>query len=449
MSSNGVRPLTPAESLVRLRRRLTAWYGVTFFAILALLGIGMFATITRRFDLALDASLRDATAELIATVRERGPVEAVRDLRIPDRTLIITDSSGTPVAGAADEAWLRELARRATAQDSAHAVHRPNSDRILRGEARAFHLASGGSFVAIAVADEIELEDRYADLIAAFGGAALAAVVLVAVGGWLLARKSTKPVEQSIAHMRRFMADAAHELRTPLTVVRSRAEVALQRSRAPEDYVSALHGIERETTRVSRIVEDLLMLARADAGERPIERRRVFLDDLALDAAEAARVIAERRQVRVEVGEFEEAAIVGDAQLLRQLALILLDNAVKFTGPSGVVRVSVRATASLVTLTVADTGVGIPSDQLPHVFERFYRGDPARSRQPATTPETGVEPTANATHDSSQGAGLGLAIAQWIAEQHAGSIRIDSQAGRGTRVVVQLPAATADVVSSS
>jgi signal transduction histidine kinase len=186
-----------------------------------------------------------------------------------------------------------------------------------------------------------------------------------------------------------------------------------------------LRNIERETAQLGRIVEDLLMLARADAGERPIERRRVFLDDVALDAADAARVIADRRSVRLEVDEFEESPVDGDASLLRQLTIILLDNAIKFTDAGGVVRLSIRRAGTGSVLSVSDTGAGIPSDQLPHVFERFYRGDPARTR-------TGG-------NGASQGAGLGLSIAQWIAIEHGATLSIASSPGAGTRVTVEFP----------
>jgi signal transduction histidine kinase len=169
------------------------------------------------------------------------------------------------------------------------------------------------------------------------------------------------------------------------------------------------------------------MLARADAGERPIERRRVFLDDLALDAAESARTIADRKGVRLEVDEFEETPVNGDPTLLRQLVLILLDNAIKFTDAGGLVRVGVRVTGARAVLTVADTGVGIAADQVPHVFERFYRGDPSRRRD-------------SAGEGTSEGVGLGLSIAQWIADQHSGTIEIESTLGRGTTVVVRFPA---------
>jgi signal transduction histidine kinase len=285
----------------------------------------------------------------------------------------------------------------------------------------------GAPLVAVAVADRVELEDRYAALIAAFGGATVVAVVLVAGGGWLLVRKSTEPVERTIDHMRRFMADAAHELRTPLAVLRGRAEIALQQPRDGAAYVDALRGIEGESRRLGRIVEDLLTLARADAGERPVERARVYLDDVTADAAGAAGALAAGRGVTLTMAEYEEAVVEGDAALLRQLVMILLDNAVKFTPAGGEVRVRVGAPAGRATLVVEDTGVGIGADQLPHVFERFWRGDPARTRGAA------------GGSGSPDGAGLGLAIARWIADAHGAAIDLASEPGRGTRVVVAFP----------
>jgi signal transduction histidine kinase len=429
------------HSLSRLRLRLTAWYVGTFFAILTLLGLGMFDVITRRFDSELDASLRVATHEIERAMKRLpsitqsvpiDPAEAVERLRIPDRTLLLADTLGRVITRGEIESWMAPLARAAWRHGGVDTNYHLAHDRMLRVHAERM-VFGGRPLIAIAAADEIELEDRYTSLIASFVAAALVALVLVAGGGWFLARQTTEPVERTIAHMRRFMADAAHELRTPLTVVRSRAEIALQRSRSVDDYVHALREIERESERLGKIVEDLLMLARADAGERPIERQRVFLDDVTLDAAEAARTIADRKGVRLEVASFEEAPVTGDAALLRQLVMILLDNAVKFTAFGGLVRVGVEASATAATMTVSDSGVGIPADQLPHVFERFYRGDPARTRD--------VVRDAPRDTGASEGAGLGLSIAQWISEEHAGTIRIESSAGQGTVVTVQLPAA--------
>jgi signal transduction histidine kinase len=419
------------KPLVRLRLNLTAWYLATFGAILVLLGGGLFVVIGRQFAQQLDDSLHDATIELerAARIREmelktaRGQVvDAVEELHIPDRSLLLFNAAGKPVTPDTAPQWIRLAARDAAVNGRVQRDLDPNRDHTLRLNAERFTLASGEPMVAVAVADKVELEDRYATLIATFGATAAAALLLVVAGGWFLVRKSTAPVELSMERMRRFMADAAHELRTPLTVLRSRAEIALQQPRAAVDYEDALRGIETEAKRLGTIVEDLLILARADAGERPIARQRVFLDDLTVDAARAARVVAQSKGVAIEVDEFDEAPVDGDPTLLRQLVMILLDNAVKFTNRGGSVRVRVGAPNERPTLVVEDTGVGIASDQLPHVFERFYRGDPARSRGN----DSGID-----------GAGLGLSIAKWIAEAHKAEIALASEPGVGTRVTVR------------
>ncbi|HEX6537417.1 MAG TPA: ATP-binding protein [Gemmatimonadaceae bacterium] len=423
------------QPLGRLRRRLTAWYVATFCLILALLGGGLFVAIRHQIAAQLDGSLRDATTELerAARIREmeartaRGQVvDAVDELHIPDRALYLLEPSGRAVKPPRADEWIRAAARQAAVAGRVERDRALPHERALRLHAERFTLASGVPMIAVAVADKVELEDRYASLIVAFGAAAIVALVLVTAGAWLLVRESTAPVERTIEYMRRFMADAAHELRTPLTVLRSRAEVALQHPREPASYVTALRGIEAESQRLGRIVEDLLTLARADTGERPVERTRVYLDDVAIDAAGAVRVVAEGKGVEVVMAEFEEAVVMGDAALLRQLVMILLDNAVKFTPCGGRVRVGVGTTAGVPTLTVEDTGIGIASDQLPHIFERFYRGDPARSRASATEP-------------ARDGAGLGLSIARWIAAAHDADIAVDSTPGAGTTVVVRFP----------
>lgn len=430
MNRTVYRTVPVPQTLRRLRLRLTIWYAGTFLIILALLGVGMFATITSRFDQELDSSLVDATKQLALLATQRGGPAAVDQLRIPDRTLAIADSAGVSVAGGALEPWLRTLVQ-SSVRGGAHGTNHDETDRILRANARPFRTPDGRELVAVAVADEVELEDRYTALIAEFVAAGLIAAILVAIGGWIVAGQSAVPIERSVDQMRRFMADAAHELRTPLTVVRSRAEVALQRTRSPDEYADALRGIERETIRLGRIVEDLLTLARADAGQRPIERERVFLDDVALDAAEAARVIAERKSVRLEVQEFEETPVVGDAALLRQLGLILLDNAIKFTPAGGVVRIAVRLMANGArALVVADTGVGIGAEELPRIFERFYRGDSSRTRTDGSS--------------ATEGAGLGLSIARWIAEEHKAVILVSSRLGEGTTVTVEFPVPAGD-----
>lgn len=415
-----------AQPLARLRRQLTGWYVATFGLILVLLGGGLFVVIRGQIARQLDESLRKASRELMraAAIREVEAasatgrvVDAVDELHIPDRTLYLLEPDGRPVKPPRAGPWIREAARRAAQEGPINVNFDAADGAELRLHAERFTLRSGTTYVAAAVADRLELEDEYAALIGAFGAAAGLALVLVAAGGYVMVRKSAAPVERTMESMRRFMADAAHELRTPLTILRSRAEVALQRERQGPEYVAALRGVEHEAGRLGGIVEELLTLARADAGERPLHREHLYLDDVVLDAAGAARFVAERQGVALDLDALEEAAVDGDRELLRQLLMIVLDNAVKFTPAGGRVRVGVTAAAGAPTVVVQDTGVGIPAEQLPHVFERFYRGDAARGR--------------------SDGAGLGLSIARWIAEAHGAAIEISSEPGGGTRVTLR------------
>ena len=424
------------QRLVRLRLRLTIWYVATFGLIILLLGAGLFAVIRFQFSQQLDDSLHAATQELVraASIREaeaagaRGRViDAVDELNIPDRTLYLLDSQGNPVKPDTAADWIRSAARMAGGLGQVTIERGIPAQENLRLHALRFRLASGHTLVAVAVADQVELEAKHADLITAFAATAFAALVLVAAGGFLLVRKSTAPIERSMIFMRRFMADAAHELRTPITLLRTRVDVALQQPRDADHYVSALHGVEAEARRLGGIVDSLLVLARADTGERQIERERFFLDYVAIDAAGAERVVARQKGVDLIVEEFEEAPVVGDPALIRQLIMILLDNAVKFTDSGGEVSLRVSLIDGVPTFVVRDTGIGISKEDMPRVFQRFFRGDTARSR--------------------TDGAGLGLSIARWIAREHGAEISLTSEPGQGSRVVVTFPRAAVPVSS--
>src|SRR5438552_2111862 len=331
------------QPLARLRLQLTAWYAGVFTLVLVLLGAGLFLTIRHQMSRHVDKSLSAAAAALegAARIREteraaaRGAVvDAVDELHIPDRSLYLLDERGGPIKPADAPNWVREAARQAVASEYGYRNVEGPDGRELRLYAERFTGTTGTRYVAAVVADRMELKEEYAALLAAFAVATLAALLLVGGGGYLLVRKSTAPVERSMEHMRRFMADAAHELRTPIAILRTQAEVALTRPRESEHDRTAFQSIERETARVGRIVGDLLTLARADAGERPVTREPLYLDDAAAEAVAAVRPLAEHRQIQIEVGKFEEAKITGDAALVRQLLLIVLDNAIKYT-PQG------------------------------------------------------------------------------------------------------------------
>src|SRR5213080_122828 len=416
------------QPLARLRLQLTAWYAGVFVLVLALLGGGLFVTVRYQMSMHLDASLRAAATALeqAARIRETerasahgAVVDAVDELHIPDRSLYLLDGDFQPIKPAHIPDSVRAAAREAVKSKRGFRNLDTRGGPKLRLYAEPFSGTTGAAYVAVAVADRMELEDEYASLIEAFGAAALAALLLVIGGGSLLVRKSSAPIERSMEQMRRFMADAAHELRAPVTILRTRAEVALGQDRdAPRDAVT-FQAIEREATRLGQVVGDLLTLARADAGERPIAQVPLYLDDVAAEAVDAVRTLAEQKQVQVEVGAFEEAKITGDPTLIRQLLLIVLDNAVKFTATGGKVRLDVSAEEGRATVVVLDTGVGIPAEHLPHVFERFYRGEPARRE--------------------ADGAGLGLAIARWIVDAHHARIDVRSAPGTGTGVTITFP----------
>ena len=422
--------MTARNPLTPVRLRLTLLYAGVFTLILVLLGGGLFVAIRRQMARHLDASLHAATAALMEAARIReaeqanahgAVVDAIDELHIPDRSLYLLDGAGRAIKPATAPAWVSAAAQDAARRGGADRDFATGGGRLVRLHAERFSDARGATLVAAVTADRVELEDQYASLIRAFAAAALAALLLVGGGGYLLVRQSTAPIERSLEQMRRFMADAAHELRTPITTLRTRAEVAVAAEREPARDAATLQAVAREAARLGDIARDLLTLARADAGERPVTREPLFLDDAVAGAVDTMRALADSKGVRLDVAQFEEARVLGDPALVRQLLLIVLDNAVKFTARGGAVRLETATRDGRAEVVVADTGIGIPSDQLPHVFERFYRGDAARRQ--------------------AEGAGLGLAIARWIADTHGARLDIASTPGTGTRVTLEFPLA--------
>lgn len=219
---------------------------------------------------------------------------------------------------------------------------------------------------------------------------------------------------------RRFVADIGHELRTPLTVVRGNLDLMRRMGKMDEE---SMHSIEQEVVRLSRMVEDLLVLAQAESGKLPMDRRRVELDSLMLEVFNQVRVLA-GENVRLDIGKIDQVLVCGDRDRLRQVLLNLMANAIKYTKPGGVVTVSLSKDEASAQLAVKDTGLGIPAEDLPHVFERFYRGDKSRSRS-----------------KDGAGFGLGLSIAYWIVRNHRGDIEVKSRVSRGSTFTVRLPLA--------
>jgi len=213
-------------------------------------------------------------------------------------------------------------------------------------------------------------------------------------------------LEASLTQQRHFMADASHELRTPVTVARTAAAVALQRAgRSEAEYRDALAIIEQQTTRLSRVVEDMFTLARADAGSYPMHRTLMYLDEVVDEVARAAQVIAGTRHITVDAAAAESASFTGDEDLVRRLVTNLLDNAIRHTPEGLTVTVRLEDREDYYVISVINPGEEIAKDARPHLFERFYRADEART-------------------SSDGGAGLGLALARWVARAHGGDVSL-------------------------
>jgi len=231
-------------------------------------------------------------------------------------------------------------------------------------------------------------------------------------------------LERLFRTQQRLLADVSHELRTPLTTIRGNLDLM---RRMGDNDPESLGAIQIEIERMTRLVGDLLLLARADSGGLPLEHKLVELDNILFDVYRQVRML--EPPVEFELIEVDQVTVLGDSDRLKQLFLNLVENAVKYTPPGGAVSLSLYKEADWTFFEVTDTGVGIPTENLPHIFDRFYRVDKSRAR-------------------AQGGSGLGLSIAQWIAQAHGGAIHVNSQVGEGTTFKVSLPLYTRTVDST-
>lgn len=228
-------------------------------------------------------------------------------------------------------------------------------------------------------------------------------------------------LEQTLTRQRRFVSDASHELRTPVAVIRSKTELALQQPGDTEEYITILRQINGESERLGHLIGDLLALARADEGRTQFEREIVPLHLLAEAVAANAELLALERCIDLRTETSLPVSVLGDEARLIQVIMNLLDNAIRYTKAGGSVTLSVAGTPEAATLAVRDTGIGIQPEHLPHIFDRFYRVDSAR------------------THHLNTNNGLGLSIVDWIVRAHNGTIDVESQPGHGSTFIVTLP----------
>src|SRR5690242_11689409 len=231
-------------------------------------------------------------------------------------------------------------------------------------------------------------------------------------------------LETSFRQIRQFSSDASHELRTPLTVMKGETELALRRPREAGDYTVVLESNLEEIDRMTRIVDELLFLSRADMGEVKMERLPVKLESLLEDIHRQASLLGQERNVQVALGLVMPAVVFGDELRLRELFLNLVDNAVKYSRSGGSVEMSLTIHANQAKFVISDHGIGISLEDQKRIFDRFYRTDDARSH-------------------TKKGTGLGLAICAWIVEAHHGRIEVQSEPNKGSTFTVLLPLAAA------
>lgn len=460
-----------------VRVRLTLWYaGVLALSLIAFAIVIYYAT-SNIFHERQDESLR-STAQTVASayVEELGEVHSpsmagqvvLAEITFPNRYVQVTDSTGKPLASSSNRSSSivtipPPVVASARAQGFSHA--NINGLRVA-----IVPLSSDTTLGYATVAEPLSVvEDGLAELRRDLFAGALLVLLLASGGGYFLARKSLAPIasmnsqtqrisaenlsarldvtnsrdelgrltatindllarlENSFKEQQRFIADASHELRTPLAVLRGETEVALGKTRSVEEYQQSLSLIQDEAESLSRIVEDLFILARQPINTRAaLNKERVSLSNAVSDCARAAQVLAVRKGVRLKLeNDSPPIALNGDEELIKRMILNLLDNAVKYTPAGGEISLTLARQNGNAEIVVRDTGIGIPETDQPRVFDRFFRVDKARAR-------------------ALGGAGLGLSIAQWIVEVHGGEIGVASEPGEGSTFTVLLPLKSAD-----
>lgn len=418
-----------------LRWRLIALYGAILVAVLAFFAVGLAyrlrTSLVEALDRELDTRVRSLAGE-IEIDGERWFVEDagfLHDYRADaGRYFVAGDAAGAvslrspfassfgvaqaPAAGVRDVALGGETFRELTID-----VERSPDDA-----------ASGPAVVRIACGGSLRgVDAAISSIVTQLWIVGPLVLVLAMAGGLLLVSRALRPVRAALERERRFTADASHELRTPLAVIAGNVELAQARERPAAELQELFAEVAAATSRMRAIVDGLLLFARAEAGVPTIVRQRVDLAAIADETVRMQRPLAEARGVTVACENGSEVVLHGDPERLRQLVTNLVDNGIRYNRRGGTVTVRVgcdeRGRAELV---VDDTGIGMRAQDLPRVFERFFRADPARAR----AADGGA---------GSEGTGLGLAIAKWIVQAHGGEITVTSTEGRGSRFAVTLP----------
>ena len=467
------RPGRLMQMFSSIRFRLTIWYLASFGSLLIIFSVYVYSLLANDLQKEFDTSLqRTATStvnyftEFVERKNELGGAqETVKELQVGElRTAILRE--GKLLASSGPD--VLEIMQATGVPARLDAATQPflATDSGGRQRLSVVPFQEGGTRYAVVVIEPLqELSMQLGRMRRIFFIGIPAALLLAAAGGFLLAKKSLEPVvrisrqaerisaknlherlniinpedelgklaevinallsrlESSFRVMREFMADASHELRTPIAIIHGEADVALSLHRDPHKYRESLTIINRQSNRLGRIVNDMLVLARADSGQQPLRLEEIYLDDLLEECCHSAQTLASAADVRLTLDSEKDISFRGDEELLRRMTVNLLDNAIHYTPAGGSVAAKLVRNEAQVQLTISDTGIGIPQDCISRVFDRFYR----------------IEAT-NKLPD--RGSGLGLSIVKLAAEAHRGSVDVSSEPGRGSVFTVHLPVHT-------
>jgi len=453
---------------VTLRARLTLWYTAVLAGVLLLFGAALYLLLTRSLTAQIENTLAQTADDILSASRRD-----IRGITLPP--LDLTANVYVQVWGA-DRILRVESANLMSMPDpldpQALDVTVPTHTTVNIGGAHLLILTvpvvappSSEILGRLQLASSLETVDRAREALLLFlGGGGVLAVALAALVGLTTARGALRPLDQItqaalqitraddlslripvgygpptdevgrltqafnetlerleslFETQRRFVADVSHELRTPLTAIRGNVDL-IRRMGTPDP--ESLEAITSEVDRMTRMVQDLLLLAQAESGRLPMAHDLVELDTLLLQVYKQAKVLAQDR-LDIRLGREDQARVRGDPDRLKQMLLNLVSNAIEYTPADGTITLSLSCVGDRARLTVSDTGPGIAQEALPHIFERFYRVDRSRKRT------------------LQGGAGLGLSIAHWIARSHDGQIEVASEVGKGTTFSVWLPLA--------
>ena len=445
-----------------IRFRLTIWYLLVIMVLLACFGVAAYVMLSYQLHQSLDESIRTEALQFEVGLKtdESGNITSAGQ---PNDLVLVYDDNGMILLKLGPDISFIEvdnLVQLALMGQSSFLTERVQGQEV-RFYATPFSLSTNMRLAVVIGTPPTTINQTLGTVRSVFLLSAFLAVILAALGSSTLANRMLYPLRKMIGvaedigetnlnqrievhnedevgklastlnrmmerlevafnRQRQFAADASHELRTPLSVIQAETTLALGKKRTAEEYEKSLEVVSQEVDYITNMLGNLLSMARSESGKEPLNFQNINIKDVLNDLSPNVAVLARDKGQQIKISLAENLPVEGDRVKLKQLFMNIFENAVRYTPAGGTIAVSAISSKGLAVVSISDNGIGIPSDQLPLIFERFYRVDKARSR-------------------SEGGAGLGLPIAKQIAEVHGGRIEVESEVGKGSTFRVFIP----------